>query len=235
MSWKLCLCGLVMTSLLGRVEFVVAQEKQTEEKVVEETTATTEVEEAKAEPKKVPRKLKVFELKNCQPSQFVQLLTLPSQQQVVGGGITSDGRGATIVAQYRAYQALPENVNVAVNDEKRLLFVRAPAERIKEVEKLVKAFDVAGDKLKKQTFGKIHLIPLRGSTADQVHSILSELGMQTQAVQLGEASIVVVSDSGEEELEQIEEVIAQLESAESEAKTTETEATTTSTEKEERR
>jgi hypothetical protein len=212
-----------MTSLLGRVEFGLAQEKKTEEKVVDETTVTTEAEETKPEAKKVPRKLMVFELKNCQPSQLVQLLTFPTQQIVH----TADRQTGTVIAQYRGYQSLPENVNVAVNDEKKLLFVRAPTERMKEIEKLVKAFDVAGSKLKKQTFGKIHLIPLRGGTADQVHSVLSELGMQTQAVQLGEASIVVVSESDEEELAQIEEVIAKLDNAESEATTTETTTTTT--------
>ena len=108
--------------------------------------------------------------------------------------------------------------------QKRLLFVRGPAGQIKEIEKLVKAFDVASDKLKKQSFGTVHLLPLRGESAGQVQSILSQLGMQTQAVQLGQAQVVVVADSDEEELQQIEEVIESLDAAESDASTT---ATTT--------
>ena len=75
MFWRLCLCGFVLTSLLGRQDLAAAQARQAETTAAKETqTETTTT--TTAEPKKEPRKLQVFKLKHCLPSQFAQLMSV---------------------------------------------------------------------------------------------------------------------------------------------------------------
>ena len=65
-----------------------------------------------------------------------------------------------------------------------------------------------------------------GAEAGNIQSILSQLGLSTHTIQLGEASLIVLQESDDEEVDQILEVLSELESAKPEKITTETTTTT---------
>jgi type II secretory pathway component GspD/PulD (secretin) len=195
MLWKSCLLGLAMTSLLGFAQLASAQRQTTADKnetTVTKTETTTTAPAETTEPK-LALKLKVFKLKHCKPSEIAQLLAGPN----------SFGGAAHL-------------------DEKRLLFVRGPQERIKRIETVVNALDVPPEKLEKHKIGSLHLIPLRNTKSGSIQSILNQLGLHTSTVQLGKASVIVLRDTDEADVEQVEEVVAELDQADSIDATTKT-------------
>ena len=158
-----------------------------------------------------PRKLRVFELEHRSPQQIQQLISLHGQRPVHygPGGVP----GTTV-----GYRGVPQqNLSVAVDNEHKLVFLRGTEKQLGEVEELIDAFDVAEGDIKKQTFGDLHLIPVRGGMSNQVSSILGQLQLPAQLVQLGEVGLIVVRTGEEEEdhLQQVEEVISRVESAKS--------------------
>jgi type II secretory pathway component GspD/PulD (secretin) len=211
MAWKTCCLGLITISLVVHSGDAVAQ---TEQPVKEADTS--------AEAKRVERRLQVFELKHCQPSDFAQLLAIRRQREL---RIVESPGGA--LTEVREIAMLPENLNVAFEDRKRLLFVRGTAKGIQAIEKLVKTLDAPPDKLGKQTWEEVHLFPVRHAEAGSIQAVLSQLGFTTHAASLGKASLIVVLQAEDEDLEQIQEVIAKLDQAEAATTTVET---TTATE-----
>jgi vacuolar-type H+-ATPase subunit I/STV1 len=237
---KSCLVGLALTSLLGYSQLVTAQEEVSSEKKATKTTT------AENQPRKLVRKLKVFKLQHSKPSELAQLFAARHTAFSAFGGAGSapgapglaahDVEATASAAANREKPMADQPVNTAHDDEKRVLFVRGSEDQIKRIEKLVKAFDVPAAKLEKQKWDDLHLIPIRGADAGNIQSILSQLGLSTHAVQLGETSVIVLQESDDEEADQILEILSELESAEDRATTkkTTTEKTTTENDRERR-
>lgn len=198
MAW---LSGMIAVGQPGAKAQDAAAAADQQEKGAESEKAKSE------EVKKAPRKLRVFELKHRKPFEIHQLLLMRAQPVFAQN---SDGS----VTQVSIQQMLPEGMSVAVDSDKGLLFVRGSSDHIKTVERLVKSLDVPADELKKQEFEGVTIIPVRHGNAATIHSILSQLGLDAQMVQLDKAGLIVVwsgkSDEDEETAKQIEEVIAKL-------------------------
>ena len=203
--------GLTAISLLGLPSFLWAQEEagkaansaqRQENRTEAAPAATTEV------ARKERPKIKTFELKHANPSELAQFISY--RTQATTGGLPSAGFGAAPAGGFGQASMPPQAPNVAFDDERRLLIVRGTSGEISRIEKLVRALDVSAEKIEKQSFGNVHLIPLRNSEAVQIQSVLSQLGVSTNAVQLGKASVIVVHDAENDEAEQIEELIAML-------------------------
>jgi hypothetical protein len=226
---KYCLLGLALTSLLGYSLEVTAQQGASGGKKESKTTATEE------QPRKVARKLKVFKLQHVKPSEVAQLFAVRHTvySGFGGAGAVAVDRGfaagdveSPASAANREKTASDQPVNTAHDDEKRLLLVRGSDDQIKRVEKLVKSFDMPAAKLEKQKWGDLHLIPIRSGRADNIQSILSQLGLSTHAIQLGDASVIVLQESDDDEADQILEILSELDTVDTERKTTEKSTTT---------
>jgi type II secretory pathway component GspD/PulD (secretin) len=211
MSWKSCCIGVMAINLVVQTGSGGAQTEQ----AVKEP-------EAKAESKEVESKIKFFQLRHAQPSAIAQLLAIRRQRETT----VVQSPGGNAFAEVRDVALLPENVHVAFEDSKRMLFVRGPVEAIRAIEKLVQALDVSADKLKQQRWENARIFPVRHGDAGSTQAVLSQLGFTTQFVTLGSANLIVASDAEEEEAEQIQEVIGALDEA-AEATTTTVDPTTT--------
>lgn len=225
MLWKSCLTGFAMTSLLGFAQPAAAQQETTAEKKETKKTTTETTATVPGEPgeTKVALKLKVFKLKHCQPSELAQLFAARHTNyppELTVQAQTSQAQAAT------ASPRSAEPLHTAFDDAKRLLLVRGSPRQIQELEKLVKSFDMPAEKLEKQKLGSLHLIPIRNAQASNIQSILSQLGLSSNAVQLGKASVIVLRETDEEDVEQILEVVSELDQADSDETTTTTETTT---------
>lgn len=164
-------------------------------------------------------KLKVFELEHRTPEEMAQLLRLQSGQvqgQAFGQpGAAQPGAAqpgpATRTAGYRGTDQ-PARV-VAIKDEDTdFLFVRGPEKKVDEVEKLIDAFDVPADEIKKQQVGDVHLIPVRNDKGQQVQTVLGQLGLQSRMLRLGETAMIAIQadEDKQDQLEQAEKVIEKL-------------------------
>jgi type II secretory pathway component GspD/PulD (secretin) len=220
MFWKHCLIGLAMTSLLGYAQPAAAQQETTAEKKETKTNTTETTTTVPGEPgeTKVALKLKGFKLKHCQPSEFAQLFA--ARHTNYPPALATQEHAAAAGSQSAAA------LHTAFDDAKRLLLVRGSPRQIQELEKLVKAFDMPAEKLEKQKLANLHLIPIRNVQASNIQSILSQLGLSSNAVQLGKASVIVLRDTGEEDVEQIEQVVSEFDRTDADETTTKTETTT---------
>lgn len=198
-----------------------------------EATVSKEKQGQREKQEKQARKLQVFELENRKANEIQQLISLHTQatQQQAQLAAQHDPRevappgigqptGVQRTTGFRGPQQ--PQLSVAADPEQNLLFVRGSADQLKQVDELVSALDVADDQLEKQSFGELHLIPVRHGKAAQVQQILGQLQLQTQMVAMGEVGLIVVrtdAENGEaDQLEQIEEIVSKLEAGKSDAK-----------------
>jgi len=201
------------------------------------TTVTNESHSAKAEETAKPEKpkLKIFELKQIKPSELAQLLSYDRAH--LGATATAAAahthEGVTAVDVSRV-AVVPTNLNLAFDDEKNLLLVRGSSSQVRRIEKLVKALDAEKGKLQEQSIDDLHILPLQHSDANQVQSLLSQLGMDAHAVQLGKAGAIVIREQDEDEVKQIQEVISKLDTAKGNGSEQRTAETTTAGERERR-
>jgi type II secretory pathway component GspD/PulD (secretin) len=217
MSWKRSLIGLATATLLAPASYAVAQQETSQQPAANRQADEQAADTAKTDEgaKKEKLKLKIFELKHIEPSQLSQFLSYQTARTgyaTATATVAAHDSNASVIG-VRTIAVAPMNINVAANDEKNLLFVRGTSDQVARVEKLVKALDVPADKLEKQSFGDVHILPLKHSENGEIQSLLSQLGINTQAVQLGKASVIVIQDSDDDEIEQIEEVVTKLDRA----------------------
>lgn len=165
--------------------------------------------EKKNQQKQQVRKLKIFELEHRTPQEMAQLLRIQSSQPV-----THAPPGAAAAARTQTgYRGVPQPTLVVAVDaeEDRLLFVRGPEEKISEIEELIESFDAPADKIEERQVGKVHLIPIRNGKEAKVHAILSQLEIPNQMLKLGEAGLIAVPASKQDQmLSQAKQVIAKL-------------------------
>lgn len=169
---------------------------------------------------KQTKQLKIFQLEHITPREFSELLRRYGEQTLTGAQAGAAGAGATTPAGagqgVGAVQQSPdEQVRIAVDDEKGLMFVRGPQKKIDEVGQLVEAFDVPPGELKKQQFGDTHLIPIPEEHAQRITNILRELQIQSSVWGVGKARVLIFRvDSENEEskgqMEQAQEIISRL-------------------------
>ena len=67
-------------------------------------------------------------------------------------------------------------VRLAQDERGKTLFARGTAEELAQIDELVKALDVAPDKLSKCEVAGLYLIPLQRAEARSVASLLTQLG-----------------------------------------------------------
>ena len=112
------------------------------------------------------------------------------------------------------------SASIAADSESNVLFVRGTKEQIQEVEELVKAVDVEGEKLEARSIGDKHVIPVSSSCANRVRGALSQLQLPHHLVSMGDATLIVLCDDGSEDFasvnSQTEEVISTLQKSEKE-------------------
>lgn len=165
-------------------------------------------------------KLKVFELEHRTPQEITQLLMLQSGA-TTGQAHGQPGAAQPAVAPQRpatrttaGYRGADQPARVvAIKDEDTdFLFVRGPEKKVDEVEKLVDAFDVPADEIKKQQVGDVHLIPVRNDKGQQVQTVLGQLGLQSRMLRLGETAMIAIQadEDKKDQLEQAEKVIEKL-------------------------
>ncbi|MBW3600815.1 MAG: hypothetical protein KY475_26555 [Planctomycetes bacterium] len=165
---------------------------------------------------KAALKLQIFVLEHAKPAEMMQLLQMP----MYGGGFAGQryGSGYPATLGYRA-QETPgaQPLRIAADEEKRILFVRGPAEQLDEVARVIKAFDAPADQMSQgeQVEGRF-VIPLRHADAQRVTGILQQLQFPSQTLHVGGVTVLAVNAEGEE-LQQIQEVIAKLDAAPAES------------------
>ena len=196
-------------------------------------TAQEEGQQEDAAEASQPKQLKIFQLENITPREFSELFRRYGSQTLTGaqtgaypgseayasgGGATAPPAPAT-----EAQGATREQVRIAVDDEKGLLFVRGPQKKIDEVSKLIEAFDVAPGEMQKQQFGDTHLIPIPEEHAQRVAKVLRELQMSSSVWGVGKARVLIFradseNEEAQQQMEQAQEIISRLtEDAEQEA------------------
>lgn len=158
--------------------------------------------------------LRVFELKNRDPQQLITIISLvtqaDSEAQAALPGQPGVAAGTPRIAGFRGVAG--DRILTAASSEEKILFVRGSEDQIKEIEKLVNAFDVKDEQLQPHDFGDLRLVPIRGKDPSQVQSTLSQLNLSGQALRVGEMSLVVfrMDDGRDEQRKQAEEVVKKL-------------------------
>lgn len=179
------------------------QRQQASEREARELDERTEAEA----PQQSQRQLRVFQLEHSNPRDIQHLLSIRMDRPAPRG--TAEGQ---VTAGYRG--TAQEDLAVATAEEDGLLFVRGSEEKIKEVEQLVKALDVPQEELQKQSVGDLHVFPISSDRAQDINSILAQLGLDAQLVPMGDMHLVVASADDSEEaatnLQQVEEVMSRL-------------------------
>ncbi len=155
-----------------------------------------------------PRKLEILELQHREPQQLSQLLGLWDQVAVPGYG----GRGRIAVQRPSLEEPPSQRVAIALDNEKKLIFVRGTAEQIEKVKALVAALDVADDAVKPQDFANYRLIPVPNDTSGQIQSTLTQLDLAGQSLRVGNTTFIAypTDDEDRERLQQAEQVISRL-------------------------
>ncbi len=72
--------------------------------------------------------------------------------------------------------------------------LRGTAEELAQIDELVKALDVAPDKLSKCEVAGLYLIPLQRTEARSVASLLTQLGFRAGVLQLGKRHAIAIMD-----------------------------------------
>lgn len=169
--------------------------------------------------KKQTRQLKVFELEHRDPQRIHQLIMLCQQssqhaQQIHAAAVQGRlGRAGVVVAHGSVGTPGSDDQQprlvTAINAEKKILFVRGSEDQLQKVDELVKALDVANDKLEPSEYGDARLVPVKSSNAPQVQTALAQLELQGQLLNLGDMSLVVIQSNGQDsqEVEQAQQVI----------------------------
>ena len=195
---------------------------QNEQETRRNSQESRENEDSKKEEKDKTRSLAVFELEHRDPQQLNQIIMLAEKtsSSAQAHAATRQARATQPAAGtlgrttlgYRGTTGNKDQLVTAVNSEQKILFVRGSDEQIKKVEELVKAFDVEVQDVKRHTYEDVRLIPVRGSSASQVQSTLSQLNLQGQLLPMGDVSLIVfrADDSNQEKIEQAEQVIEKL-------------------------
>jgi hypothetical protein len=160
----------------------------------------------------------VFELEHRDPHEINQIIAMrtwaesPAHAGVTPGQAAVPGQPGAVqrTAHYRAPDS--DRVTTAVNAEEKLLFVRGSEDQIKEIEKLVDAFDVKDEELQAHDYGKCRLIPIHSKKVGQVQTTLSQLDLEGEMIRLGEVSLVTfrMDDDNDQKRKQAEEVINKL-------------------------
>ena len=181
-----------------------------------------EQKEKKAEKKDDVRKLQVFKLKHRTPQQMNQIVSLAEQAESDEQlNLNVIGQYANVAAARRVagYRGAPADANkdngdamvIATDEAKKILFVRGSEEQLSKVKKLVDAFDVEQQEMKRHTLGKLSLIPVSQQDAAQIRSTLSQLELESGMLHMGETTLIVFHDDGDQEkMAQAEQVIEAL-------------------------
>ena len=153
------------------------------------------------------RKLEIIELQHREPQQLTQLMGLWDQV-----AMPSSGRGRAAVQRPSLEDQPKERLAVALDNERKLLFVRGTAEQIEKVKALVAALDVADDALKPQDYADHRLIPVPSDSSGQIQSTLAQLDLAGQMLRVGETTFIAykTDDEDGERLQQAEQVINKL-------------------------
>lgn len=127
-----------------------------------------------------------------------------------GAGAAAD-RGAAVGNR----NAQDQQVLIATDDERGLLFVRGPQEKIDEIGQLIEAVDVPADQMKKHQFRGVHLIPIRDGDGERINDVLGQLQIQSTTLNLGEARVIALREEpgdgqSQDQLEQAEQIISKL-------------------------
>jgi hypothetical protein len=155
------------------------------------------------------RRLKVIKLEQRDPQQLTQVMNLWSE-------VTQSSQLQAFPAQAAAAQQQQPQAKLAIamDHEKKLLFVRGSEEQLDKIQSLIDAIDVKDDELESLDFAGHRLLPIHGENASQIQSMLGQLGLDGRVIRLGEASLIAYRTDGDaaddEKLEQAEEVINQL-------------------------
>lgn len=153
------------------------------------------------------RKLEIIELQHREPQQLTQLLGLWDQV-----ALPSSGRGRAAVRRPSLEEQPEQRLAVALDNERKLMFLRGTAEQIEKIKALVAATDVADDALKPQDYADHRLIPVPGDSSGQIQSTLGQLDLAGQMLRVGETTFIAykTDDEDGERLQQAEQVINKL-------------------------
>jgi|GEM_PF-2119684 len=154
------------------------------------------------------RKLEIIELQHREPQQLTQLMGLWDQVAMPGYG----GRGRVAVQRPNLQEQPDQRLAIALDNEKKLMFVRGTAEQIEKIKTLVTAIDVADDAVKPQDFANHRLIPIPSDSSGQIQSTLTQLDLAGQMLRVGNTTFIAykTGDEDGERLQQAEQVINKL-------------------------
>lgn len=154
------------------------------------------------------RKLEIIELQHREPQQLTQLMGLWDQVAMPGYG----GRGRVAVQRPNLQEQPDQRLAIALDNEKKLMFVRGTAEQIEKIKTLVTAIDVADDAVKPQDFAHHRLIPIPSDSSGQIQSTLTQLDLAGQMLRVGNTTFIAYKTDEEngERLQQAEQVINKL-------------------------
>lgn len=202
-TWTTRTIGLaVLTGLLAGAGGARGQDQQSNQPTGQNTQAAEKTEAAK---KEEPRELRIVELEHRRPQEIIQLLNLRNTAQRNQNPAQGAGPTATF------FRGRPQNLAIASQENRGLLFLRGTAEDLKDAEKLVKAFDVADEKLEPQKIGDLRVIPIRHGQAAQIQQVLGQLQIPSQMLPLGKTAVIVLAPGDDDTtLKQADEVIKKL-------------------------
>lgn len=160
------------------------------------------------QPQPAARKLEIIELQHRDPQQLTQLLGLWDEVAVPSYG----GRGRVAVQRPSLQDQPGQRLAIALDNERKLMFVRGTAEQIEKVKALVAAIDVADDAVKPQDFADHRLIPIPSDRSGQIQSTLTQLDLAGQLLRVGDTTFIAyrTDDEDGERRKQAEQVINKL-------------------------
>ncbi len=163
---------------------------------------------AAEQPQPAARKLEIIELQHRDPQQLTQLLGLWDEVAMPSYG----GRGRVAVQRPSLQDQPGQRLAIALDNERKLMFVRGTAEQIEKVKALVAAIDVADDAVKPQDFANHRLIPIPGDRSGSIQSTLTQLDLAGQLLRVGDTTFIAykTDDEDGERLQQAEQVINKL-------------------------
>lgn len=160
------------------------------------------------------RELKAFDLEHRKPQEIQQILALRKQAAQTPAGAVTPGQPAAVQPRTAGFRPQQDRMAFAADNENDVLFVRGSSDQIKEVEELIDALDVSAGELEKKKIGDTRLIPISQDSTARVRSMLTQLQLDHQLMQLEDVSLIVVCTDGSDEKEskakQVEEVVSKL-------------------------
>ena len=146
------------------------------------------------------RKLSIIELEHRSPSEIRRILALGTEAapQRLGFRPTPDG----------------QDLHIATDEERRLLFVRGTEQEVQKIEELVDVYDRPADQVEKHQYNDMYLLPIDAEAAEDTRSLLAQLRYPDELISIGDVQLLVVRgddrEDAEEQVNQIERILEKL-------------------------